>query len=115
MTVDRMGEVVVARLGRRYDAFHEAESAEFEQQLTAAVADSPSPRVVLDLSKTEYFSSATIESLFRVWRKMEAKGSAKMALAGATSFCKEIIETARLDNLWPLHADVDSAVASMSG
>ena len=115
MTIDRIGEVLVARLGPRYDAFHETESVEFEQALSAAIADSAAPRVVLDLTNTEYFSSATIETLFRVWKKMEAKGSAKMALAGATPFCKEIIETARLDNLWPVFPDVDPAVASMTG
>lgn len=115
MTIDRIGEVVVARLGVRYDAFHEAEAAALEKSLIEAVAGSAKPRLVLDLSKTEYFGSATIETLFRVWKKMESLGPSKMALAAPTPFCEEIIEVAKLDNLWPKFADVDSAVASLNG
>ena len=110
MTIDRLGGAIVARLDARYDAFHETEAAAFEELLTAAIEGQPSPRVVLDLSKTDYFSSATIETLFRVWKKMEANGDAKMAIAAASPFCREIIATARLDNLWPMFDDVETAV-----
>jgi anti-anti-sigma factor len=113
MTIDRIGEVHVARLEQRYDAFHEAEAQQFESELCKAAAESLSPRIVLDLSKTEYFSSATIETLFRVWRKMEAKEGAKMVIAAASPFCREIVTTARLDELWPLFPDVDQAVAAL--
>lgn len=113
MTIDRIGEVLVARLGARYDAFHESEAQMFESELCGAVTETVAPRIVLDLSKTEYFSSATIETLFRVWRKMEAKGNAKMAIAAASPFCSEIVTTARLDDLWPMYPDVDSAVAAI--
>jgi anti-sigma B factor antagonist len=115
MTIDRIGEVIVARLGTRYDAFHETEAAELEKDLCAAVGDSAKPRLVLDLSKTEYFGSSTIETLFRVWKKMESIGPSMMALAAPSPFCSEIIDVARLDSLWPKFTDVDSAVASMNG
>lgn len=113
MTIDRMGEVFVARLGPRYDAFHEAETMQFEEELSKAVAVADSPRLVLDLSKTEYFSSATIETLFRVWKRMEAKESPRMAIAAPTPFCREIVTTSRLDDLWPIYDDVESAVADL--
>ena len=113
MTIDRIGEALVARMGPRYDAFHEADSARFEEELSKAVAETQTPRVVLDMSKTDYFSSAMIETLFRVWKKMEAKGDSKMALAGPSPFCREIIATARLEQLWPMFPDVESAVAGI--
>ena len=113
MTIDRIGEVLVARLGPRYDAFHETESTAFEQELSQAVDDCPARRIVLDLSQTEYFSSATIETLFRIWKKMESNGDARMAIASANPFCREIVTTARLDDLWPLYPDVDAAVAAL--
>jgi anti-anti-sigma factor len=113
MTIDRIGGVLVARVGARYDAFHEAEGIAFERELTDAVASQETPRVVLDLSQTEYFSSATIETLFRLWKKMEAKGNAKMAIAAPTPFCREIVTTARLNDLWPLFDSVDVAIETI--
>src|SRR4051812_11085273 len=105
MTIDRVGGVLVARLDRRYDAFHEMETAGFESAVCAALAADKPPRLVLDLAKTDYFSSATIEAFFRIWKKMESLGKAKMAIAAAGPFCREIITTARLDDLWPLYHD----------
>jgi anti-anti-sigma factor len=113
MTIDRIGEAIVARMGPRYDAFHEADSARFEEELLRAVATTQTPRVVLDMSKTDYFSSAMIETLFRVWKKISANGDGRMVLAGASPFCREIIATARLEQLWPLFPDVESAVAGI--
>jgi len=113
MTIDRKDGVLVARLDARYDAFHEVETARFEEQLSGAVADEDRPRLVLDMARTEYISSATIETLFRVWRKMQQHGEAKMVLAATTPFCREIVTTARLNDLWPLYDDVDAAVAAV--
>jgi anti-anti-sigma factor len=113
MTIDRVGGVLVARLGARYDAFHEEEASRFEDELIAAVAGVKSPRVVLDLSQTEYFSSSTIETLFRLWKTMEASGDAKMAFAAPSAFCRETVTTARLNDLWPIYDTVDAAVKEL--
>ena len=36
------------------------------------------------------------------------------ALAGLSSYCREVLEITHLDKLWKLHANEDDAVASLA-
>jgi anti-anti-sigma factor len=114
MTIERIGSVAVARLAGRYDAYHEDALLSAERELKAATADQATPRLVLDFAKVEYFSSAMIEVLFRVWKGMQTKPNAKLAIADANEFCEDVLATAHLDSLWESHETVDDAVKALA-
>ena len=63
------------------------------------------------MASTEFFGSSFIESLFRVWKKLNPKPGAKFAISGLQPYCKEVLEVTHLDRLWPLPANRAAAVA----
>ena len=71
------------------------------------------PKVVIDLSYTKFFGSSFIEVLFRVWNRVNGAGG-KFALAGLTSYCREVLEITHLDKLWPMLPNADEAVSAVS-
>jgi len=82
--------------------------------VTAADGASP-PLVVVDLSNMNFFSSAFVATLFHAWRKLRAKTGSRFGICGLTPFCRTVLMTSRLDELWQLfdsRADALSAWAS---
>ena len=81
-----------------------------ESMLEAADADPP--RVVLDLSGVEFFSSSFIEVIFRLWNKLNRNPEGRLALCGLTQYCREVLEVTNLDDLWKTFPDRESGVAA---
>jgi anti-sigma B factor antagonist len=75
--------------------------------LNAANADPP--LLVVDLSGIEFFGSSFIETLFRLWSRMNGRGG-RFALSGLSPYCREVIEVTKLDQLWPIYGTVDEAI-----
>ncbi|HVJ83129.1 MAG TPA: STAS domain-containing protein [Planctomycetia bacterium] len=114
MKVERIGTVAVARLGPRYDAFAE-EALDAAQAELFAATEGPGPhRVVMDFGETEYFSSAFIEVMFRVWHKIEKQPGGRMALAALQPMCRELLQATKLDTIWPVYPTPDEAIAALS-
>ena len=70
-------------------------------------------RWTADLSYTKFFGSSFIEVLFRVWNRVNGAGG-KFALAGLTSYCREVLEITHLDKLWPMLPNADEAVSAIA-
>lgn len=78
------------------------------------VAESDPPRVVVDLSNTQFFASSFIESVFRLWRRLESREGGRFALAGLTPYCVEVLQAAKLDHLWKMYPTREAAVEALS-
>lgn len=107
------GNAVVVVLDANYSAFDEAVIEETQDELLTIVEERQPPRIVLDFSETEYFSSVFFEVLFRVWKRVQERGGF-FAIAGLKPACHEIMVTAKLDTLWPIYPDWQSALAEES-
>lgn len=77
------------------------------------VADADPPRVVIDLSAVEFFSSSFIEVIFRLWNRVHRRPEGRMALCGLTKYCLEVLQVTNLDELWEIFPDRDSALAAL--
>jgi anti-sigma B factor antagonist len=78
--------------------------------LAAMVEDKPK-QLVVDLSKVTYIDSSGLAVLIEGMQNVESYGG-KFALAGLQDNVRPIFEIARLDQVFRIHPDVDSALAA---
>ena len=104
--------VSIVELLAHYDSLDLNVLDEFAETLVAAAVEADPPWLLLDMSQTEYVSSSFIELLVRAWRVIERR-EGRMALCGVQPFCLEVLETTRLDVLWPIYPTRGEALAGL--
>ena len=72
-------------------------------RLLEIVDQLPAPRLVLDMTKTDFFGSSFVEVLFRIWKKVSGKPETQLALVGLQKYCREVIVATRLDTFWQIY------------
>ena len=98
----RRGNVTVVVFGEGMKHLDETNVQDVGQKLLQLTDTLPHPLLVLDMQATEFFGSSFIESLFRVWKKLNTNPAAKFGIAGLQPYCREVLEVTHLDKLWPL-------------
>ncbi|MGH8048600.1 MAG: STAS domain-containing protein [Chthoniobacterales bacterium] len=106
LTPTTEGTVEIVELAGRLD---QATAAEFDAQLAALVGN----RVVLDLAKLEYVSSAGLRSVLGALKRAGATGGA-MALAAPIPSVVEVFEISGFITLVKIYPDRAAAVAALS-
>lgn len=71
------------------------------------------PLLVVDLSHVEFFGSSFIETLFRLWSRLNGR-QGKFALCGLSPYCREVIMVTNLNRLWTIYDSVDEAIAGVA-
>ncbi len=99
--IHKCGSVTVITFGPQFETLDEFTLDQVRDFVLEAAKAADPPRIVIDLSHTKFFGSSFIEVLFRVWNRVNGAGG-KFALAGLTSYCREVLEVTHLDKLWPL-------------
>jgi anti-sigma B factor antagonist len=85
-------------------------SPEVAESLRTMIATKPNP-VVVDLSRVTYLDSSGLAVLIESMQKVQEYGG-KFALAGVQESVQHIFEIARLDQVFQIYPDVDSALAA---
>jgi len=112
LEIVRQDGVTVIVLGEQYDNLDEpALEAAAAELLEFAQAADP-PQVVVDMGRTNFFGSAFLGTLFRVWRRLTSRGG-KMCICGATGPCADVLEVTQVDRLWNLFETREAAVESL--
>ncbi len=78
--------------------------------LTAMIEKKPE-RMVIDLSEVTYIDSAGLAALIQAMQKVEAYGG-KFLLAGLQETVRSIFEISRLDQVFQIFPDTDTALAA---
>lgn len=112
LEVLKQGDVTVIVLDEQYDNLDEPalETAAVELLEVAKTADPA--LIVVDMGRTKFFGSAFLGTLFRVWRRLTARGG-KLSVCSATGPCAEVLEVTQVDRLWSLFDTREEAVESM--
>ena len=110
--VSRQQDVTIVELGPSYESLDKGAIAEMGDVLLNQATEAEPPRMVLDLSETNYIGSAFVELLVRVWKRLTQRGGT-MALCGLRPFCTEVLRVTRLDRLWNAFPTRDQAVAAV--
>jgi anti-anti-sigma factor len=111
--ITRQNGITVVALGPDYENLDEAELLDLSPVLLQAAEQADPPLLVLDMPHTEFFGSAFIEILFRLWNKLNARGGGRFAISGLTQYCAEVIQVTHLDRLWELYGSQAEAVAGL--
>lgn len=107
LRIRREGDGVVARLtGGRTLEYADAERIKDE----LAQAFSGSRRRVVDLSEVEFLDSAGVGVLVSVFKNARASG-ASAAFAGLQPSVRAVLALIRLDSLFDVYPDAESALA----
>ncbi len=106
-------DVTVVSLGPEFESIDEPGIEQVKDLLLEVAQSSDPPWVVLDMPHTQFFGSAFIEVLFRVWNRLNARDG-KFAVSGLTPYCAEIIDVTHLDRLWDFFPSRDEAVAALA-
>jgi anti-anti-sigma factor len=110
--VVRQSGVTILRAGPDYESLDDPVMRKFGEALMREAGEADPPRLVVDLGEMEYVGSAFLELLVRAWKRLKPRGGL-MALCEAQPFCIEVLESTRLDSLWPAYPSRDEAVAAL--
>jgi anti-anti-sigma factor len=91
-------------------SFRSHEAATELQAVLQQIAKVAIPHVIVDFHQVPYFGSSLLETLLALWTEIHSRGGT-LALCNVSPVAKEIIEVARFDTLWPIHANLASALA----
>jgi anti-sigma B factor antagonist len=80
------------------------------ESLNAVIKKKPE-LVVIDLSRATFIDSAGIAALILAMQEVEAYGG-KFFVSGLQETLRSIFETSRLDRIFPIFPDVDTALAT---
>jgi len=106
MTQRMENETLVVSLAGRLDAV----SAPALDKQVPTLMEAAAKRIVLDLARLEYISSAGLRSVLALAKVAKAKG-AILALAGLQDMVKEVFHISGFDRLLPIHDSVKTALA----
>ncbi len=68
--------------------------------------------VLVDFSQIDYFSSAVLEALLRVWLRVKLQHG-RMGLCCLSPIGREIFQISRFDTLWPVSANRAEGLMSL--
>lgn len=107
--VIHQNDVTIVELDPSYDSVAHEPLERLGELLFHEVAALSPPRLVLDMTRTQYIDSMFIETVFRVWKRVqERKG--KMALCCPNEMCAEVLTITNLNKLWPVCGTRDDAI-----
>lgn len=76
----------------------------------AALISGKAPRILLDLTGLTYIDSSGLALFIESLQRMQSYGG-KLALFGLSDTVRHILEIARLDQIFEIHPDAQSALA----
>jgi anti-sigma B factor antagonist len=110
VTEEERGGVLILRVGEpRLDA---ARAPSLRDELIRRV-EAGHTALVLDLSRVEFMDSSGLGALVSCLKRTGARGS--LSIVGAKGAVARLFSLTRMDKVFPLHDDLEAAVAQASG
>jgi anti-anti-sigma factor len=104
--------VTVVVLGSEYDNLDEVQLEATSARLLQISQEINPPLMLVDMSRTQFFGSAFLGALFRVWNRLKARGG-KLAISHATGICADVLHVTHVHKLWQMYDSNDEAVDSL--
>ena len=106
--------VTVVGLGDEYDNLEEMVLERASKHLLEIARTAEPPLILIDMTKTKFFGSAFLGTLFRVWRRLSARNG-RMTVCCATGVVAEVLEVTQANRLWAHHATREAAITDLKG
>jgi len=114
LEVIKQDGVSVVVLGEEYDNLEEMALERASTDLLEIAKSAEPPLVLIDMTKTKFFGSAFLGTLFRVWRRLSARNG-KMAVCCAAGVVAEVLEVTQANRLWAQHDTREAAITGLKG
>jgi anti-sigma B factor antagonist len=112
--LERGGEaLVVTPVGALEELDYQAIEAAAAEVLALLRQDETIKSVVLDLHRMDYCGSTALGLFVTLRRRVESRGG-RMALCGLSEHGREILEVARLGQLWPVFSTRQEALRAVA-
>ncbi len=111
--VTREQDVTIVETDGNYPSLEAMKLEEFGGVLLSEATYTQPPLLVLDLATTSFIGSSFIELLIRALKRVRERGGA-FALCGLQPFCLDILQTARLDQIFPSYSTRAEAITAVS-
>ena len=107
MTIERtqVGDKLVLHVAGRMDAEN---AAAFEGECESYIAEGFT-RIVMDLGKLNYVSSMGLGAIVRIAKQLRDQGG-EVRICCLTGLVRQLFEITRLNNIFPPHDSVESAL-----
>ena len=98
------GVLIITALMKRIDA---AVAIQFKDNMREATKE-PLPRIVLDLSEVDFMDSSGLGAVVAAMKLLAPDH--KLELAGLTANVEKVFRLTRMDSVFTIHADKDTAL-----
>ncbi|WP_121060528.1 STAS domain-containing protein [Chachezhania antarctica] len=107
LTSRTMGDVSVVNVD--VDRIDAAIAIQFKEDMRAATQDG-APRVILDLSKVDFIDSSGLGAIVAIRKQLGEER--QLDLAGLTSTVKKVFQLTRMDTVFKIYPDAETAVSA---
>ena len=104
--------ITVVEVDAEYDSLDVAKLNAFGNELLAAVAQAQPPKVLLDMRRTTFIGSNFLGLLIRAWKRLRDRHG-ELALCQVNEVCGEVLRASKLDMIWQVFPDHDSAIVHL--
>lgn len=104
----------VAHLDTTYDSLSEERLKGLADLLLDAAAKAVPPRLVVDMSQTEFIGSRFVEIVFRAGKRLAERGGS-LSIAAPSRFCAEVLRVLELDQVFDIEPSVAEALDRQPG
>ena len=111
-TVENAGDVVIfSAVGSIGGLVEDAARTEWDA-LLAPGGSANAQHAIVDLGALDYFGSIMLELLVVLWKRVSVNGG-KLAICKASPVGLEILQTAKLNTLWPIVPSREDAMKAV--
>lgn len=108
----RQEGITIVEVDAQYDSLDMARLNEFGDQLLTAVVGAEPPTVLLDMGRTTFIGSNFLGLLIRAWKRLRDR-QGELALCGVNDVCGEVLRASKLDMIWQVFPDRETAMANL--
>jgi anti-anti-sigma regulatory factor len=105
--------VTIISPGPDYDSIYESSLSQFDHILDLAKTVEP-PRMIMDLTHTEYFGSAFLGLLIRISNRLTVQRKGRFGVCHLSKFCRTVITVSKVDTLFELFETRADAIAAFT-
>ncbi len=106
-------EVTVVAFGPNFESLDTNKVYRVEELLFDLAKTSDPPLLVVDLVHTKFLSSACINALVQMSRRIRVRKGGRLAVTGLTPYCLEVLKTTRIELLMEIFRSIAEAVEAL--
>ncbi|MBS0265885.1 MAG: STAS domain-containing protein [Planctomycetes bacterium] len=113
---ESIGNVLILSPAIDLGSLHEPEIIHETEDLLDIInhPDGEPIHMVVDLSHSEYFGTALLGAIVKLWKRVSQRGG-RLAICNVSQNVLQVLHVTRLNAIWPIHNSRDEAIKAVRG